>query len=418
MRPVFIIGPPRSGTTLLSELLALHPQVSAHSVDFHRFHHNLLLFRDRQESEDHYYLTAGDATPEIAADYQAAIQEVLARRPGCCFMLKISTLSMQIDYVRALCPDARFVQLVRDARDAICSMEDLRQTLQSEQGQPRALGPAPDPFGLWCAERFEAKHIRAAATWFFHVTRSTVDLQFCGADNYLRLRYEDLVADPGGTLEQLLGFMELDRAAELDGQLHRVTDAPGEPDGIGFSFCQARGARRIHRFRDELGNDLRVAIAPLIETPMALLGYDADPPESSDRFERACAALEIDAAVWSARIAKETDRFAELRRVFAPENFLKQEDRPSANAKPWLVDGAVVGASQRYVTGEHKNRIAWVQKQERRHTFADPRAEWLRIVPYLDGSNSVCWLQQQFQLGEEGIDLLERLHGLGFVGYA
>ncbi len=90
----FIIGPPRGGTTLLKDLLAVHPELTVHGEDFHPFHHDLTRFRDRTEPEDHFRLTAAEATVGLAREYGARIDR--ARQESGCehFVLKISTLSI------------------------------------------------------------------------------------------------------------------------------------------------------------------------------------------------------------------------------------------------------------------------------------------------------------------------------------
>jgi hypothetical protein len=412
---IFIVGPPRSGTTLMLELLGEHPLVSAHSRAFHRFHHDLMLFRDRQTRDDHFRLGTADATPEIARAYRAAITEHVPA--GSTFVLKISTLSIQIDFVRALVPEARFIQMVRDGRDAICSIEDLRKTLEQQQGAPRQLGPAPDPFGLWCAEHFADPHLRAAANWYYHVTRSMLDLRFAGPDASLRVRYEDLIADPAATIERVLAFAGLQAHRRVSAAFAGVRDAPGKPGGIGFSVSQAKGPKRVGRFETDLSRDLRAAVAPLLERPMLMLGYDADLLSEPSRFDRGCEAIGADAELWRDRVARETTWFDQQQRVFAPERMLERA-QASPDARPLLIDGAAVGASRRLQDGEVVEGIAWVQKQERRHTFPDPKQLWPGVAAALDGSRTIAELCDRFDLGVEAVALLGRLHDLGFVGYA
>ncbi|MEL6547373.1 MAG: sulfotransferase, partial [Myxococcota bacterium] len=141
--PIFILGPPRSGTTALAEVLRLHPEVSVLTHEAHRFHHDIGRFDHRVRATDALWLTAADVSASLAREYS----ECLAGLRGLP-VVKVSTASIQVDFVRAIFPDARFVQILRDPLDVIASMEDLRATLQEEQGTERALGPAPDPFGL------------------------------------------------------------------------------------------------------------------------------------------------------------------------------------------------------------------------------------------------------------------------------
>lgn len=414
--PTFVIGPPRSGTTLMRDLLGRHPRVVALSEEFHRFHHDLGSFLCRHGEDDHFRLTARDATPQLAADYRAAIDAALEASGRSHFVLKISTLSLQVDYVRALVPEARFIQLVRDGRDAVCSIEDLRRALEREQGRPRLLGPAPDALSLWAAQHFAHPHVRAATSWAYHVTRSFLDLRFAGAASFLRLRYEDVLTRPRESVAAALAFMGLELHADVERALAEVSDRPGGEGALGFSTSEAAGGRRLRRFERELAPELRVAMAPLLARPMALLGYEADPVPSAAELERACRALGLDAALWSERTEREVRWFATHLEAFAPERLLRQEGRPSPRARPLLVDGACVGAHLPLVDGRAGAAHAWVQKQERRHGFADASGLWLAIAPRLDGARSIAELVPAEHL-EAALDVCERLHGLGFLGY-
>ncbi len=418
MGPVFVIGPPRCGTTLMLDLLAAHPQVSAHGEDFHRFHHSLVRLRDRQSRDEHFRLTTADAAPELALEYREAIAAALAaaRRPQ--FVLKISTLSIQVDFVKALVPEARFIQLVRDGRDAMLSSEGLRLALEAEQGHPRALGPAPDPFGLWCVERLGQPLLAAAANWYYHVTRSWLDLGFAGGDAFLRLRYDDLLADPGGVMTRVLRFVGLPEHRRVTRALADVRDRPGRPGGLGFSTTQARGERRVGRFADELSPDLRLLVAPLFATPLALLGYEADAEPDGDALRAAAARLGVDGQLWADRVSLEREWFELHRRTFAPERLLRQPDEPRPTSRPLLVDGAVAGSRALWGDGQAGERISWVHKQDRRHVFADAGNRWPSLAPRLDGRTTVEALEREHGLGAEERALLARLHGLGFVGYA
>ncbi len=179
--PTFIIGPPRSGTTLVADLLAVHPEIAMRGEEFHCFHHNLVQFGQRHPQDD-YRLTAWHFSDDLRRRYQAAIDDVLAETGGDVFALKISTLSQQVDFICSLFPDARFIQMIRDGRDVACSMDDLRVALSSSGDGERLLGPAADPLGLSFACAFgtdgERGILNAAASWFFHIASSYLDLGF------------------------------------------------------------------------------------------------------------------------------------------------------------------------------------------------------------------------------------------------
>jgi len=414
----FVIGPPRSGTTLMLDLLRLHPEVTAHGEDFHPFHHNLMLFRDRQDRRDHFHLTTGDVTADLRNRYASAVAAAVEKSGRGTFVLKISTLSQQIDYVRALLPEARFVQLVRDGRDAACSMEDLRQALEREQDHPRELGPAPDPFGLWCVEQGFPKILAATASWYYHVTRSFLDLRFSGTESFLRLRYEDLLADPSAAMQRALTFMGLSPSRRVERALAKVTNAPGASGGLGFSTSQAQSGPRVQRFVRDLPASVRIAAAPLLETPMRLLRYNPDPVPDATQLQEACAALGVDVALWSERIAVERSWFERQLTIFAPERLLREPDEPTSASRPVLVDGAVVGTTRRLVDGLFVEGVSFVAKQARRFTFADPDCRFPEVAAALTGEHTVREIEERFGLDPDGRAVLTRLHGLGFVGYA
>ncbi len=414
MSETFIIGPPRSGTTLLKDLLAAHPALTVHGEDFHRFHHDLTRFRERTERADHYHLTTAEASPALVAEYREAIAAERAKS-GCeHFLLKISTLSIQVDYVKALFPDARFIQLVRDGRDTACSMEDLRRALTA-RGDQRLLGPAPDPLGLWCAAHFDDPLVRAAASWAYHVAHSWLDLRFAGGQAFRRYRYEDLVADPRGLLEEVQRFIGVEPAPEVEVLAGEVRDAPGKEGGVGFSTIQARGPRRVGRYLEEMPAAVRAVISPLLELPMRLLGYEPDPWPEVESFFAACAELGIDPALWRDEVKAEAAWFSTHQEAFHPENVAREVDFTDPSLQPLLVDGAWVGSQRSVTRGGSTNAVSWVHKQDRRHSFEDPDGWWLRLAPELDGTRSLADLTVRFGLPEDVGSRLQRLHGLGFL---
>ncbi|MCK5688882.1 sulfotransferase [Myxococcota bacterium] len=415
MKPIFVLGPPRSGTTLIYDLFDQHPQIAAESEHFHRFHHTLVPFKDRYEEEDTFRLTSVEVSPELRLDYQKAIEESQQRHGAEQFILKISTLSMQVDYLRALFPQARFIQLVRDGRDAICSIESLRRTLEKEGGAPRSLGPAPDPFGLWVSEHFEPPHLRAAATWFYHVTRSMIDLRFYGADDFLRIRYEDLVSKPRQNLEKILSFSGFEWEDSFDSILSEISDQPAGSGSLGFSVCESKRARR-GRYEEELSAEIRILVAELLAYPMRLLGYPADPIPSEEEFDAAAATLKIDAALWRKKVRTELAFFERYFVAFAPERILRNPTIPSEDASPLLIDGAVVGGSRSLRDGKVFG-VSFVEKGNRRFSFEDNELLWPQLAPELDGQTSLRELEERHGKNPIFRRLLAQLVDKAFVAW-
>ena len=413
----FVVGPPRSGTTLLAELLAHHPALAVETQRFHRFHHDVLAFRDRGETFEHLRLTAAEAHPALAAEYQREIVASCREHGREHFVLKISTLSQQIDFCAALVPGARFIQLVRDGYDTACSMEDLRQALEREQGHPRLLGPAPDPLGIEVAERFGASQLAAAASWFYHVSRSALHLRWLGADRFLRLRYDELVRAPRASLQRIVDFLGVGASTALESVLGAVQDRPGGVGTLGYSTTQAAGPTRIGRATRDLDSRVRVLAAPLVVAASRLVGLPFALVEGD--LDAAARELGIDGVAWQALVERELGWLALHERTFAPERLLREEARPRAETKPVLVEGAVVRLERTLRDGVAGRSLATLAKADRRTSFLDPTGRWVELAPLLDGEHSVAELAERAGVSvDELAGVLERLHEQAYVGYA
>ncbi len=423
LRPIFIIGPPRSGTTLLKDLLNLHPQLDVHGQDYHEFHHNYPNRKSRLDFE-HYYFTTADADADCRRRYRQRVQEDV-EKSGCrWFILKISTLSIQIDYLKRIFPDARFIQLVRDGRDTICSLEQLRAHLESESGSKRALGAAPDPWGLHCADQNLPPLIRAAASWMFHVGQSHGDLRFAGADSFLRLRYEDLVQDPQASLGTVLSFIDddLKLAEEMHGALGEISDITTEAaSSLGFSDSQSNSGRRIGRHLEEISPNLRVLVSALLHFPMQILGYTPDSWPYEDDFFAAASELGVDAELLRDLAKSWTAYLGNQNQAFEPSWMMKmQRRRGDDSRKPILISGAEIGtriipdSTGRGCGGEG---LSYVEKQDRRYDFRDDKCLWPTVARDLNGELTIADLRSKYGLTAEHGLLLEELFERGYCGF-
>jgi hypothetical protein len=186
--PIIIYGAARSGTTYLTHLINTHPDVFITDetrifVWAHKTIHSLLdnettFFRRREEFRA-YLRTAlpplirrfyaklfptrhywGDKNPHYIADGSA----------GC------------VHTILDLFPGARFIHIIRDGRDVVCSC--LRRG--------------------W--KNFDAPH----QMWTSHVNRGCAFGRQLPAGKYFELRYEDLVRDDLAIATQIFAFLEIE----------------------------------------------------------------------------------------------------------------------------------------------------------------------------------------------------------------
>jgi len=394
--------------------------------EFHCFHHNLVQFGQRHPQDD-YRLTAWHFSDDLRRRYQAAIDDVLAETGGDVFALKISTLSQQVDFICSLFPDARFIQMIRDGRDVACSMDDLRVALSSSGDGERLLGPAADPLGLSFACAFgtdgERGILNAAASWFFHIASSYLDLGFAAPERCLRVHYESLVTDHHNEIGRILGFLSLDSSDAVLKLAEAVSDLPGGQRTPGFSTTETRSGGRVGRFQRDLSSPPRGLIASLLELPLVTHGYQADDPPSRAQLSDHCAELGIDIELWGERVGAATKWFTLHKRAFDPSALLRQDSRPSLEKRPLLVFGAHAEHRQQPATAFSVRSVGGdggytsVHKQERRLEVADPTCAFPRITARLDGSCTVGEIVGDAEPGCDVTNWLQQLHERGFLAW-
>ena len=225
---VFVVGSPRSGTTLLQRMLDAHPQLAVANdthfipkaiagiadddvpltrelvervIGYHRFH--------RLGIDDELARTLAIGA-ETYASYVGALYGAFAIAHG-----KGMAGEKTPDYVRSiplldrLFPWARFVHIVRDGRDVALSALDWA-------GE----GKGPGRFALWSTEP-----IAVCALWWRRQVEPGARVgRAMAPGRYREIRYESLVAHPEPSLRGMSSFLDLpyDSAMERFHDGHEV----------------------------------------------------------------------------------------------------------------------------------------------------------------------------------------------------
>ncbi|MCC4595877.1 sulfotransferase [Xanthomonas campestris pv. phormiicola] len=199
--PVFVVGFPRSGTTLLEQMLDAHPQLCA--MDERPFLQGLAERIERRGlawPDGLGQLDDADCAA-LRAEYWQSVRGVVQLQPGQRLVDKNPLNLLRLPLIRRLFPEAHVILALRHPCDVLlsCYMQAFRS-------------PA---FAVLCssAQRLAQGYADAMAFWLYHV-----DLL---QPHALELRYEDLVADPQAQVARLGSFLELEQPARLlDFQRH------------------------------------------------------------------------------------------------------------------------------------------------------------------------------------------------------
>lgn len=260
--PVFVIGNPRSGTTLLRLMLTCHPKVvvppeGAFMIHLYRKYRNYsgalneipafvkevltaskMEFWGLDQVELITYLEARN--PRTYADLVDGVYRYYAEKnnPDGHFWGDKNNFHLDhIPTIARLFPDARFVHIVRDGRDVACSYRDLYGVR----------GPyAPDL----------PNSVQAVASqWRRNLHRIHADLCRISPQQVHELRYEDLVAEPQLTLERVCNTLGIEFADDMLAYAEKNREKNLEPEAFDAWKSLAREsltASQVNRWRREM----------------------------------------------------------------------------------------------------------------------------------------------------------------------
>jgi hypothetical protein len=112
---VFIVGSPRSGTTILGEMLGRHQCICQWYEPYFIWDHH---FRHWPHDER----SAEDARPAVVAQIRRDFRRYRNRSGASLIVDKSPRNSLKIPFIKAIFPQARFIHLIRDGRDATLSI--------------------------------------------------------------------------------------------------------------------------------------------------------------------------------------------------------------------------------------------------------------------------------------------------------
>jgi hypothetical protein len=232
---IFCFGARRSGTYLLERLLSAHPRIAAVPSETHlishgiaplleRFHHGVrsaprvgVVYGERDKLLD----AARDFCDVVFAEFD---------QPEAAYLVERTPLHAEhAELIAELYPDARFIHIIRDGRDVAASLLEQRW------------GPAT---------------IEEAAQEWSRGVRSGRAL--AGHAGYHEVRYERLLADPGGELRDVFDTLGLEAGANALEAAARELKRPlnvGPSAQIGSEKWRSKlDSETLTRFEAEAGD--------------------------------------------------------------------------------------------------------------------------------------------------------------------
>jgi hypothetical protein len=244
-RPIFLVGAGRSGSTVFHSMFCEHPHVAwqsplcnlfpahpglnrallrtAHWPLLGRFLTRYLRPGERYAYWEHYChgfarpcrdLLAADVTPLHRWILPPALARLVTPRRSR-LLIKVTGWP-RVGFLRELFPDAKFIHVYRDGRAVAGSL--LAVGFWRGWGGPAEWGfGALDPARQAEWERHGKSFVALAGIqWKLLMEAMDRAAENVPASNFLRVRYEDFIADPVASFRRVVAFCELDWPARFE----------------------------------------------------------------------------------------------------------------------------------------------------------------------------------------------------------
>jgi Sulfotransferase family len=266
-RPVFVIGAPRSGTSLLFAILRSSSRLAhwpgeAHEVWEAYYHPGLRNWESN-------VLDDSDVTPEAAAYIRRQFLLIAGSRHR--LIDKTPRNSLRFGFLEALFPDARYVYLRRDGRENVNSLINAWRTPRYRTyklDEPHAI-PGVDPawwkfvlYPGWRGDTAAPLEVVCAKQWAICNEHALAAAKTIDGARWTEISYEELVEDPGDSIGRVMEALELPYEEGVRRRAQATTTTP-----INVVTPPERG--KWHKENPEAID----SVIPLIEPTMEALGY-------------------------------------------------------------------------------------------------------------------------------------------------
>jgi hypothetical protein len=284
IRPIFIVGSPRSVTTLLRFMLSSHPKI--YIPDETGFIPYLLkpsrleqpLTLDEVErilgriAELNYLWR--NLVPDVPAFYKklpvptlaylldTLYQQIIAPFHASRWGDKTPLYVRHIPTLRTIFPAAQFIHVIRDGRDATLS--------------------AQKKWGL--SQHWYMDNYYLLKNWVNNVTIGQKSGAYLSTDQYLEICYEQLVCSPDEILQQVCEFLGEEYDSAMLGHNHLAQQVGPGPDNH-TEVMRPVSTASVQRWKFQMSN-LDLKIADRVAGPLLVeLGYERYCPGQFSVFE-------------------------------------------------------------------------------------------------------------------------------------
>ena len=270
-RPVFILGAPRSCSTLLFETLSRSAHLWSIGDESHHLIEQFPALNPLAEADSNRAtsaLLAGESGEALARDLRAAFAGQLRNRDGDSpaadatvrLLEKTPKNALRVPFLEALFPDALYLHLVRDPKDNLSSIMDAWRSRRFVTYPSIATVNGPWSLLLppgWREQLGAPLGEVAAFQWQAAHRHLLDDLAAIPRKRRCTVNAAELLQDPRALMDKLCRFIgiELDpNTSNFHLRWSVEQDAPGWAERLGLDLCETELAEWIRQLKDAIWN--------------------------------------------------------------------------------------------------------------------------------------------------------------------
>lgn len=255
--PLFLIGAPRSGTTILSKLMNSHPKIvlTNETAVFLQLHEMIEKSRIGVRSGILYgkayhrdwAALLEERAPSLIEEFYERVAVLEGKTELAFWGEKHPHLNNCLPLLATLYPEARYIYAIRDPRDSACSIAEMNGV------------PVRKALDTW--SRFTQGYEKFVAE--------------LPAGGYSLVRYEDMVQDYQGTLTRLLAELGLQLDEQVLNFLEQNKNRDSHQGGINTSKQIDFLDKSYMRWKRDMNEEDRAYAQQICGEPMRKYGYSA-----------------------------------------------------------------------------------------------------------------------------------------------
>lgn len=265
---LFIGGRGRSGTTLVQGMLSNHPSIKA-GPEFDLMPEISRLFLIAKQKVKSGRLAYYYDEKVLSESFNRLTRTLLENKINIDYRViseKSPVNVLHFDSIAEIFPKAKFINVIRDGRDNVCSHLEVGKRMLA-----KGLKPSKDLTSVFIASKLWTTAIKTGYKFQKKISSNKKSV------NCITIKYESLVSNPKSVANKICSFLDIPLEKKMYNAIAK--DVGFSPDNIWYTENQASqkiNNSRIGRWSIELSTFQKFLISLNAQETLEILGYEKD----------------------------------------------------------------------------------------------------------------------------------------------